>query len=173
MLRDNHNIMAWTGNPNNKAPNIGNSVSDFSNAIVQQPPNLSDKKTVVNRANEIRRDVDTQKDVNIGLYDIDLAISRQLEKFQLTVPDNGRNVKVPIYYSSPEKWKSIQKDGFMRDYNGKIILPALVFSRTSSEKDKARMTFNRYLQYTVMKKYDIKNRYTPFNILIGKNVPSK
>jgi len=96
---------------------------------------------------------------------------RQLEKFQLTVSDNGQSVKVPVYYASPEKWKSIQNDGFMRDYNGKIILPALVFSRTTSEKDKARMTFNRYLQYTVMKKYDAKNRYIPFNILIGQNVP--
>jgi hypothetical protein len=33
------------------------------------------------------------------------------------------------------------------------------------------MTFNRYLHYPVLKKYSTKNRYTPFNVLIGKNVP--
>ena len=33
------------------------------------------------------------------------------------------------------------------------------------------MTFNRYLNYPVMTMYSSKNRYTPFNILIGKNVP--
>jgi len=152
--------MAWTGNSNNRVPNF-----------VQFDGVKSDAKKSVNRALKQRRDKDTQKDVSIGLIDIDTAIVKQLEKFQLTVPDNGQSVKVPTYYASPEKWKSIQKDGFMRDYNGKIILPALVFSRTSSEKNQNRMSFNRYLTYTVLKKYDVKNRYTPFNILIGKNVP--
>jgi hypothetical protein len=152
--------MTWTGNKNNKVPNF-----------VQFGNEMSDEKKSVNRSQEIRRDTDVQKDISIGLYDIDTAITKQLEKFQLTVQDNGQSVKVPIYYSSPEKWKSIQKDGFMRDYNGKIILPALVFSRTTSEKNHNRMSFNRYLTYTVLKKYDEKNKYTPFNILIGKNVP--
>jgi hypothetical protein len=152
--------MAWTGDSKNKVPNF-----------VQFDEVKSDAKKYVNRALEQRRDTDVQKDVSIGLLDIDTAIMRQLEKFQLTVPDNGQSIKVPIYYSSPEKWKSIQKDGFMRDYNGKIILPAMVFSRITSEKNQNRMAFNRYLTYTVLKKYDVKNRYTPFNILIGKNVP--
>jgi hypothetical protein len=152
--------MTWTGNSENKVPNF-----------VQFGSEMSDVKKSVNRAEEQRRDKDTQKDVSIGLLDIDTAIVRQLEKFQLTVLDNGQSIKVPTNYASPEKWKSIQKDGFMRDYQGKIILPALVFSRTSSEKNKSMMLFNRYLTYTVMKKYDVKNRYTPFNILIGKNVP--
>lgn len=163
--------MAWKGDPNNKVPNIGNAKGDLSNEVVQNSDNLSDKKIEVNRAHETRRDNDTQKDVTIGLYDIDSAIMKQLEKFQLTVPENGQNVKVPIFYSSPEKWKSIQVDGFMRDYQGKILLPAIVFSRTSSEKNQKMMLFNRYLTYTVMKKYSAKNRYTPFSVLVGQNVP--
>ena len=152
--------MAWKGDPKNPVPNF-----------VQFNQTISDVKKTVNRAEQVRRDTDTQKDVVINLQDIDNAIMKQLEKFQLTVPDNGQSVKVPIFYASPEKWKSIQVDGFMRDYQGKMILPAIVFSRTSSEKNRNMMLFNRYLSYTVMKKYDIKNRYTPFNVLVGQNVP--
>lgn len=163
--------MAWTGNKNNPVPNIGNVSSDVSNTVVQKSDNLSDKKIEVNRAHETRRDTDKQKDITIGFYEIDNAIQKQLDKFQLTVPDNGQNIKVPIYYASPEKWKSIQNDGFMRDYNGKIILPAIVYSRMSSNKDETMRMFNRYLKYTVMKKYSDKNRYTKFNLLIGQNVP--
>jgi len=162
---------SWKGDPNNKVPNIGNVSSNYSNTVVQESFNLSEKTIEVNRAEEVRRDKDKQKDITIGLIDIDTAIMRQLEKFQLSVQDNGRRVKVPIYYSSPEHWKSIQTDGFMRDYNGKIILPAMVFSRITSEKDRSMMMFNRYLKYTVMKKYSSKNRYTPFNLLVGQNVP--
>lgn len=152
--------MSWKGNPSNPVPNF-----------VQFDQTVSDVKKTINRAEQVRRDTDTQKDVVINLQDIDNAIMKQLEKFQLTVPDNGQSVKVPVFYASPEKWKSIQIDGFMRDYQGKMLLPAIVFSRTSSEKNKNMMLFNRYLSYTVMKKYDIKNRYTPFNVLVGQNAP--
>lgn len=163
--------MTWKGDSTNKAPNIGNVSSDYSTTVVQKSDTLSDKKIEVNRAHETRRDTDKQKDITIGLFDIDTAIMRQIEKFQLTVSDNGQSIKVPTYYASPEKWKSIQNDGFMRDYNGKIILPAMVFSRITSNKDETMRMFNRYLKYTVMKKYSDKNRYTKFNLLIGQNVP--
>ena len=152
--------MAWRGDPNNPVPNF-----------VQQPPSQSEKKAAVNRAAQTRRDTDTQKDVSIRLMDIDTAIMKQLERFQLNVVDDGNRIKVPVFYASPEKWKSIQKDGYMRDYNGKLLLPAIVLQRTTSDKDPSLLMFNRYLKYPVMKMYSEKNRYTPFNVLIGKNVP--
>jgi hypothetical protein len=96
---------------------------------------------------------------------------KQLEKFQMTVTDEGNQIKVPFYFASPEKWKSIQRDGVIRDYNGKMILPAVVIERTSSEKDEQMMMFNRYLNYPVMRQHSEKNRYTKFSILIGQNAP--
>jgi hypothetical protein len=163
--------MSWKGNKNNPVPNIGNVSSDYSQAIAQKSSNLSEKLHDVNRANQIRRDTDTQKNVTIGLVDIDTAIIKHLEKLQLTVTDEGKRIKVPTFYSNPEKWKSIQIDGYMRDYNGKLFLPAIVLKRTNSEKDPSMLLFNRYINYSVMKRYSSKNRYTPFNILIGQNVP--
>jgi len=163
--------MAWKGNPDNPVPNIGNVKSDLSHKVVQESSALSEKNIVINRAEEVRRDTDKQKNITIKLIDIDTAIMRQLEKFQLFVIDDGNKILVPLFYSSPEKWKSIQKDGIIRDYNGKLILPALAFQRITSEKDQAMMMFNRYLTYPVLRQYSEKNRYTRFNTLVGKNVP--
>lgn len=152
--------MAWKGNNLNPIPNI-----------VQKSDVLSEKKVVANRAVDTRRDTDTQKDFTVRLLDVDTAIMKQLERFQLNVIDEGNRIKVPVFYASPEKWKSIQKDGYMRDYNGKIQLPAIVFQRTTSDKDQSLMMFNRYLKYPVIKLFSEKNRYTPFSVLMGRNVP--
>lgn len=154
--------MAWKGNPDNPAPNY---------SPEHEGDNRGDERANVNRAEQIRRDTDEQKNFTVRLIDIDTTIMKQLEKFDIQVVDDGSKIKVPLYYASPEKWKSIQKDGIIRDYNGKMILPAMVLKRTGSEKDQALMSFNRYLRYPVMKKYSQKNRYTPFNVLIGKNTP--
>ena len=67
--------------------------------------------------------------------------------------------------------ESIQSDGAMRDFNGKLILPAIAFQRVTSEKDQAMMMFNRYLTYPVMRQYSEKNRYTKFSLLMGNNSP--
>lgn len=163
--------MAWRGNPTNPVPNIGNVSSDYSQAIAQESKNLTEKKTDVNRAEQIRRDTDTQKNVTVKLIDVDTAIIKHVEKLQLTVTDEGERIKVPVFYSNPEKWKSIQKDGYIRDYQGKLLLPVIVMKRVNSERDPAMLLFNRYINYTVMKMYSQKNRYTPFSILIGQNVP--
>lgn len=163
--------MAWKGDPKNPVPNIGNVKSDLSQEIAQQSSNLSEKKIEVNRAYDTRRDNDKQKDNTVTLIDIDTTIMNQLEKFQISVIDEGDNIKVPIYYASPEKWKSIQKDGVIRDYNGKLILPAVAFQRTNSEKDEMMRMFNRYLNYPVMRQYSEKNRYTRFSTLMGQNIP--
>ena len=163
--------MAWTGDNSNPVPNIGNIKSDLSQAIAQNSSNLSEKNVEVNRAEQTKRDNDVQKDNTVKLIDIDTAIMKQLEKIQLKDVDNGKSINVPYYFASPEKWKSIQVDGIIRDYNGKIILPAIVLQRTTSTKDQAMMMFNRYLTYPVLKRYSDKNRYTKFSILSNRNTP--
>jgi|SRR5579862_5816770 len=163
--------MAWTGDPNNPVPNIGNAKGDLSQKIAQESSNLSEKLADVNRAHQVRRDTDKQKDNTVTVMDVDNAIMRQLEAFQMTVTDDGNQIKVPFFFASPEKWKSIQKDGVFRDYNGKLILPAIALERTSTERDQTMMMFNRYLNYPVVKLHSEKNRYTKFSILVPQNAP--
>lgn len=163
--------MAWKGDPTNKVPSVGNVSSDISQAVAQQPAVLSEKKTDIDRSSQTRRDTDKQKDNTVRLIDIDTTIFKHLEHIQIQVIDDGNRIKVPIYYASPEKWKAIQKDGIIRDYNGKMILPAIVLQRVNSERDMANAMFNKYLTYSVMKRYSEKNRYTAFNILTNQNAP--
>lgn len=153
--------MAWRGDINNPAPN----------PIQQSNLVESEINRDVNRAQEVRRDTDSQKNFSVGLYDVDEAILTHLNGLNLSVVDDGQIIKVPTKLGSQEIWKSAQKDGYLRDNNGNIILPMIVFKRESTEKDPSMQTFNRYLRYPTLKKYDDKNRYTPFNVLVGKNVP--
>jgi hypothetical protein len=119
----------------------------------------------------VNRETDKLKNFTVTIKDIDETVFGHLQKMDLSVVDNGNHIKVPVSYASPEKWKSVRNDGFMRDNNGRIILPALVFYRVSSESDKGMMTFNKYLRYSVIKKYSEKNQYTKFSALMGKVAP--
>lgn len=152
--------MPWTGNPTNNVPNP-----------IQNDANRSESKILENRALNVRRDTDKLKNFTVTIKDIDETVFSHLNKLDLSVVDNGNTIRVPVSYASPEKWKSVRNDGFMRDNNGRVILPALVFYRVSSEIDPEMVTFNRYLRYSVIKKYSEKNQYTKFSMLVGKNSP--
>jgi len=152
---------SWKGDPRNPAPN------DF-----QEPIARSEKVIGDDRSAHVRRDKDTQKDFTITLMDIDEAILLQLKQFQIQVTDAGKKIAVPIFYGSPERWVSAQRDGYIRDQQGKLILPAMIIKRTDSADDDTLRFFNRYLNTQVMKLYSSKNQYTRFAALVGKNVPT-
>ena len=153
--------MAWKGNPNNPAPNFRNEAS-----------NVSDVKSSVNRATQIRRDQDKFKNFTISLLDIDTAIFEYLDQvINLTVEDAGENVKVPIIYGSPERWKAIQSDGVLRDNQGKLQLPAIMYKRNTVAKNENLTTFNRHLNVQVVKKFDEKNKYDKFSLMTGASAP--
>ena len=153
--------MAWKGNPNNPAPNFRNEAS-----------NVSDVKATVNRATQIRRDQDKYKNFTISLLDIDTAIFEYLDQvINLTVEDGGENVKVPIMYGSPERWKAIQNDGVLRDNQGKLQLPAIMYKRNTVAKNENLATFNRHLNLQVLKKFDEKNKYDKFSLMTKSSAP--
>jgi hypothetical protein len=91
-----------------------------------------------NRALEVSLKDDDNQLINIGLEDHDDAILYYLENvIRPTVTQNDRQIQVPIIYGSPERWKSIQADGFYRDKNGKTMVPLIMFKRESFEKNRA------------------------------------
>jgi hypothetical protein len=152
----------WCGDNNNPVPNP-----------IQQKSNVSEVKSSENRALNVRRDLDKVKDFTVKLLDIDTAIMEHIDKtINIHVVDNGSNIKVPIFYASPEKWKSIQVDGYLRDQQGKLQLPAVVFKRNSIEKNESLSTLNRHLTYSVLQKFNNKNQYSNFSTLNNKNAPT-
>lgn len=152
---------SWRGNPNNPVPNP-----------VQADMARSEKRIEDNRSEQIRRDEDTQKDQQITLKDVDKVIFDQLESLQITVVDEGNQVKVPIFYGSPEKWVSVRRDGVIRDNQGKIQLPAMIFQRTNSENNDDIEIFHKYVKYPVIQKYSPKNKYSRFSLLTDTIKPT-
>ena len=150
----------WKGDPNNPAPNQ-----------LQSDKNVSDVSKTENRSENIRRDQDTIKDFTVSLLDIDTAILTYIDKtIDIHVLDHGKDLKVPIKYAAPETWKSIQKDGYLRDGQGKFQMPIVAFSRSNIEKNQDMLTINRHLTYPVVQGFSEKNRYTQFNIINQKTL---
>lgn len=122
------------------------------------------------RTNEIRHDDFSDKEVKIGLYDIDFAIKYYFENIiRPTITEFGNEVPVPVMYGSPEKWKNVRQDGFMRDKQGKILCPVIAYRRTSIEKNRqlgSKVDANNPVgYYPTYMTYTRENRYDQFSIL--------
>ena len=127
----------------------------------------------INRGNHISRRDDKVRDIFIGLQDHDEAIMYYFNNvIKPSVIINSNRTNVPIIYGSPERWKSVQKDGFYRDKEGKIQTPLIMFKRDSVEK--RRDLGNKLdgndpqLYYTFQSPYTKRNVYDNFSVLQGR-----
>lgn len=78
------------------------------------------------------------KPFSVGLTDIDTSIAYYFNNvIRPSVVQNGSKINVPIIYGSPERWKSVQADGYYRDKEGKIQVPLIMFRRTGLEKNRS------------------------------------
>ena len=120
---------------------------------------------------------DEVRQFQVGLRDVDAAIVYYFNNVvRPSVIQNGVKINVPIIYGSPERWASVQKDGFYRDKNGKIQTPLIMFKRDSVTKDRGlgnKMDANNPLHFGVFeKKYSKKNIYDQFGLLTNR-IPVK
>ena len=123
-----------------------------------------------NRGNQLSFRGDTVKPFNVGIQDIDESIMYYFENvIQPTVFQNGTTIPIPIIYGSPERMKSIQKDGYYRDKAGKIMAPLIMYKRNNIEKNYSignKLYANQTHNYAVAQKpYSKQNEYDNFNIL--------
>ena len=139
---------------------------------------LPRKQRVLNRGYLYTRTADEIGELSVTLMDLDSAIMFYFDSvIKPSVEENGENIKVPIMYASPERWKSIQRDGFMRDKKRQIITPVIAYRRTSIERDDTipqdKLDANNpHLFYTFEKKFSQQNRYDNFQLQIG-SIPQK
>jgi len=134
-----------------------------------KPPANSEFK----RAEERSFKNDNNKLPTVGLKDIDGAIIYYFDNvIRPSVVQNGNQVNVPILYGSPERWASVQKDGFYRDKNGKIQTPLIMFKRESIEKNRSltnKLDANSPVNYGIYQKsYSSKNKYDRFSVLTNR-----
>ena len=130
-----------------------------------------------NRGYDTTRTDDKDKLISIGLMDIDAAIMYYFnEVIKPVVVDNNEKVKVPVYYANPERWKSIQKLGYLRDVKGQLVTPLIIFKRTSFTKDTNNTFLARSISpassnYTFIKKNTQENRFTQTSTLHSNDEP--
>ena len=123
-----------------------------------------------NRGTKISWKGDNVKPFSISIKDIDEAVLYYLQNIiKPFVIQNGQRIEVPIIYGSPERWKSVQKDGYYKDKNGAIMLPLMIFKRDSIEKVRSvgnKLDANYPNNFEVFeKKYTARNAYDSFNVL--------
>lgn len=154
---------------------IPKSQAELSQA--QITPFISGSKTPIvdKKARVIQRrvDNDTVKRFNVGLRDIDETIIYYFNNvIRPSVMQNGNKVNVPILYGSPERWAAVQKDGFYRDKNGKIMTPLIMFKRDSIEKNRNlgnKLDGNSPSNFGIFKKnFSKKNVYDRFSVVTNR-----
>jgi hypothetical protein len=126
-----------------------------------------------NRSEQMSFKGDTVKPFVVGLQDIDEAIMFYFQNvIRPFVYQNGVRIEVPIIYGSPEKWKSVQKDGYYKDKNGAIMAPLIMFKRDTMDKNRSltnKLDANHPHLYTSWAKgYNPKNAYSNFNVLTNR-----
>ena len=129
-----------------------------------------DNRANINRGTITTRKDDTVQDVSIGLEDHDEAIMYYFNKvIKPSVISNGDNINVPVMYGAPERWKSVQQDGYFRDKEGKLQVPLIMFKRNSIEKRRdlgnKLDANNPQLYYTFQERNNKRNQYDNFSAL--------
>jgi hypothetical protein len=130
-----------------------------------------------NRSKQMSFKGDDVKPFTVGLQDIDESIMYYFQNvIRPTVVQNGNRLAVPVIYGSPEKWKSVQKDGYYKDKNGAIMAPLIMFKRDTIDKNRSltnKLDANTPHLYTSwVKPYNSKNAYSNFSVLTNR-IPVK
>jgi hypothetical protein len=130
-----------------------------------------------NRAEKLSHTEDTYKPFSVNLQDVDEAILYYFENvIKPFVIQNGQRIPVPLVYGSPERFKAMQKDGIIRDKNGKLMMPIAVFKRDDITKNRSitrKLDANDPYLYTFWQTaYNKKNSYSNFNVL-NNRIPNK
>jgi hypothetical protein len=126
-----------------------------------------------NRSEQMSFKDDTTKPFTVGLQDIDESIMYYFQNvIRPTVIQNGVRTAVPVIYGAPERWKSVQKDGYYKDKNGAIMSPLIMFKRDTIDKNRSltnKLDANTPHLYTSWKKtYSGKNAYSNFSVLTNR-----
>ena len=126
-----------------------------------------------NRSEQMSFKGDATKPFTVGLQDIDESIMFYFQNvIRPFVYQNGVRIEVPVIYGSPEKWKSVQKDGYYKDKSGAVMAPLIMFKRDTIDKNRSLTNKldanNPHLYTSWVKTYNPKNSYSNFSVLTNR-----
>ena len=130
------------------------------------------KNVPLNRGTQLKRE-GNELGKGVRLYDVDLAIAEHMiDTVVPSVEVFREKVKVPVLYGNPERWTSVQKKGYLKDKNGQLQIPLIMFKRNSIERDETMSsTMNRHVSYPSVSMYSKKHRYDKFSAMTGVQKP--
>ena len=118
---------------------------------------------------------DFVKQYSISLRDIDTTVIGHIKNIMSpVVKESGELVKVPVLYANEERWKSVRKNGVLRDKKGSVILPVIMIRRTDvSYNDTLQQSFKhdvtgKHIKVARVRKWSNRNRYSNFSVLNGE-----
>ena len=128
---------------------------------------------VPNRGYNTSTKGDSTKDFSVGLMDIDSAVINYINDYiRPTVTQDGEQVAVTTIYAYPERWVAIQKEGFLRDANSRILTPLIVLKRDNIERNRSlswKLDGNKAQNVHIFDvPYTKKNSYDNFDILTNR-----
>ena len=125
-----------------------------------------------NRALQYKKE-SVEQGKGVKLFDVDLAMAEHMIDTVLpTVEIFEEKQKIPVVYGNPERWKAVQKDGYLRDRNGMLQIPLVMFKRNSIERnDSLSISMNRHVSYPSVSRYSKKHRYDKFSAMTGTEKP--
>ena len=87
-----------------------------------------------NDRQSIKPGLDFSKNFAITLKDIDMSVMTHVKNvMKLRVKEYGEMVEVPVMYANSERWAMARKKGYLRNSKGTVMLPLMLFKRTSTE----------------------------------------
>ena len=130
------------------------------------------KNVNFNRATQIKRE-GNELGKGVRLYDVDLAIAEHMiDTVVPSVEAFNEKIKVPVMYGNPERWTSVQKKGYLRDKNGMLQIPLIMFKRNSIARDDTMASsMNRHVSYPTVTKFSKKHKYDRFSTMTGTTRP--
>jgi hypothetical protein len=135
--------------------------------------NIINPQTRYNRGTDNKFVSGVTTPVEVGLYTIDSAILKYLQNtIKPVITQQKKQIQVTVIYGNPERWKSAQQDGNLRDKNGMILLPIMMIRRLNIKENKINSPVNKYQSYTFQTKWNSRNIYDRF-AAINKITPSQ
>lgn len=120
-----------------------------------------------NRGHENRTVEGDAAPIHVTLKQIDETIISYLtDIISPGIVEQERIIPVPVIYANPERWKSIRKDGFLRDpKNDKLQPPMIVLRRTSIARNRMTNPSNKYVYISHQAQWNKRNAYDRFSAL--------
>lgn len=131
-------------------------------------PQLNSAAQFQNRGLDTKSDPTVDVPSIVTLQTIDSVLLKYLQQnIKPVVTQDGKQIQVPVMYGNPERWKSAQIDGSIRDKNGKLILPIIMIRRTTMNRSSINNPINKHHSYLYKTKWNSRNIYDRFTVLNG------